>query len=218
MAALLAAMNQFIPSEILWDNDGVPQAFAFAAMHRCGDLLKGELELCRLGHHSITRVLGRALNEMWLRANHLLLCGFEAIEWLGLEDEWQQGLVERGHRILWDEVERFQSSQVDLSDPDFARRPFRAANLEALSNRVRDLRKEAGFDSEVATVQYQMHYRWDSARDVHSGVGVIARYLKVDTPKVFVLSMPGLEDVTEMRGPSSVHWDAQLVADVWPCT
>jgi hypothetical protein len=93
---VLAAVDDYLPTELPFDENTKTTTFALAAIRRMADLIDAELRLAKENRHSVTRVLGRSVIELWLYANDFLLGGEEAIDRFFYEDADQQARLEHG--------------------------------------------------------------------------------------------------------------------------
>lgn len=60
-----------------------------------------------------------------------------------------------------------------------------------------------------------MHYRLDSAQDVHVGFDLLIRYIEIEMGRACVLKEPAADkDINEFRGWDSINDDARLLADI----
>jgi|GEM_PF-5946122 len=188
---------------------------ALAAIHRMADLLRAELLLSMSGRNSATRSLGRTVIELWLNANELLLDPDSAMERLFAEDVKIQAQVQHGLGVMWDRYEKLLDGGIDLRDPNFERGEGQRSNVETLSSRVSQLRKDRGFgNGGLAEFNYQMTYRRDSIEDIHVTLYQLFRYIRPSQEGIEILRQPGDGDTYEFRGPESVRADAQLTSDV----
>jgi hypothetical protein len=212
---VLSAVDDCVPTELPMDEISMAILFALAAIRRMADLIDVELRLALQDCHSVTRVLGRCVTELWLYGNELLLNGEDALERLFGEDADQQARLEHGRRMVWDRLESQRDGGIKMHDADFIAGERERANVEALAIRVRALREGRGLGGGIAEVRYELDYRYDSAHDVHVGVDLLFRYLGLgegDLARVF--KEPCDEDSSPSRGWDSVYNDTRLLADI----
>ena len=178
------------------------------------DLVDAELTLALAERHSVTRLLGRPVIELWLYANDLLLDGVEALERLFAEGAGHQSRLEHGRQMIWDRLERKRTGGIDPRDPNFIRKEKSDPNIEVLSQRVCSLREHRGLGGGIAEVRYQQQYRMDSSADIHVSVDQLFRYMEPVAGGFRILRRPLDElDVTPFRGIDSVYDDARLLVD-----
>jgi hypothetical protein len=120
-------------------------------------------------------------------------------------------------RKIWERLESQREGGIQLYDPNFVPDEEHVkTNVENLAIRVRELRELRGIGGGIAEVRYQMHYRHDSAHDVHVGADLLFRYLDLEQgDRVRVLKDPAAaRDIHEFRGWDSVYNDAGLLTDI----
>jgi hypothetical protein len=213
---VVTAIDVYTPSVLsnTFSEENGPQVLALAALHRMGDLLEGELILSKNGRDSATRLLGRTLTELWLNLNELLLDPNAALGRLFAEDASVQSQVQHGLGVMWDRYEKYLDGSSDLRDPNFQRAAGQKSNVEALSIRVAQLRKERGFGGGgLAEYNYQMTFRRDSINDVHVTLYQLFRHIRTTPDGIEILRQPGREDNNGLRGPEAILNDAQLTSD-----
>lgn len=160
------------------------------------------------------RNLGRTIIEMWLYANELLLDPDQGAERFFGEDALAQAREQDGLMKLWERYESKREGGKLLADPEFERGDVVRPSVEALAQRVVELRKAAGLgDGALADLQYQYAYRRDSAQDVHVTLDHLFRYMDFEEGFAMLLKRPGDEDNTAFRGPKSLLEDARMLAD-----
>jgi hypothetical protein len=213
--AVRALADEYLPTQLSKDDVHLAQVFGVAAIRHASNLLQGELDYALLGRWSITRVVGRQIAEAWLWANILLLGGDEAIERLTAEDADHQRRLDRGRRLIWEQLESLRDEGIDprrerTSTP--AQAP-RSPNIGDLASEVRRLREARGLGGGIAAVSYQITHRWESVHDVHIGFDLLTRYLDLSSEAPMIRAEPGPEDITPFRGPESLQQDTRLVAD-----
>ena len=215
VGAVLAAADDYLSGKVPLDESTKALVFALAAIRRMADLIEAELSLAGRGRHSVTRVIGRSVIELWLYANDLLLDGDEALDRLFGEDAGHRSRLEHGRRMVWERLESRRPGGIDLQDPAFVRGERIDPNIEVLAQRVHSLREARGIGGSIAEVRYQLQYRWDSAQDVHVTVDLLFKDMELDPDEARILRRPLDElDLTPFRGPDSVHDDARLLADI----
>ena len=213
--SVLAAVDDYLPTELPFDETNAATILALAAIRRMADLVDAQLRLALQDRHSVTRVLGRSVIELWLSANELLLNDQDGLTRLFGEDADQQARLEHGRRMVWDRLESRREDGIKLHDPNFVAGKRMRPNIEALAIRVRALREERGVGGGIAEVRYEVDYRYDSAHDVHVGVDLLFRYLVLDEDNpAHILKEPAAEDTGPLRGWESVYNDTRLLADV----
>ena len=213
--SVLSAVDDCLPAELPIDEISMATLFAMAVIRRMADLIDAELRLALQECHSVTRVLGRAVIELWLYGNELLLNGEDALERLFGEDADQQARLQHGRRMVWDRLESRRDGGIKLHDEDFIAGERERANVEALAIRVRALREGRGLGGGIAEARYELDYRYDSAHDVHVGVDLLFRYLGLDEgDRARVFKVPSDEDSGPSRGWDSVYNDTRLLADI----
>lgn len=216
VTTVAAAVDAYTPPVLtIADHEvQVPQVFALAAIHRMTDFLQSELVLSLNDRNSTTRPLGRTIVELWLNTNELLLDPEAAMDRLEAEDITARGQLQHGFETIWNRYEKVRDEGIDLRDPNFERAEGQRSNIETLSMRVAQLRKDQGLGSGgLAELNYQMTYRRDSVEDLHVTMDHLFRYLNFDEGVVTFLRTPDIHDTNALRGPLAIREDAQLVVD-----
>ena len=206
---VLTVVDDTLPTDLEGTEGSV--MLGVAAIRHGSNLLGGELDLVSADRWSLTRVLGRQITEAWLWANALFLDPTHAFDLLMLADAKQLFLREKGAKEIWEKLEKHRAGGIDLRNPSSVP-PEGRQDLAALADDVHRLREASGLKGGIAVVSYQMHYRWESSRDVHVTFELLGRYLDIDKPGT-VRSVPGPDDVESFRGPESLHRDTSLIAD-----
>lgn len=153
--SVLAAVDDYVPTELPFDDSSTATPFALAAMRRMADLIDSQLCLGLEDRLSVSRVLGRSVIELWLYANEPLLNGEEALDRLFDEDADQQARLEHGRRKVWERLESRRENGVMLHDPNFVAHERVRPDVESLGIRVRALREERGIGGGIAEARYQ---------------------------------------------------------------
>lgn len=183
--------------------EDVADVFAAAAVMHAAQLLRAELVLYLQGQYQSLRLLGRAIYEYYLYSFYCSRGREAGVDLIMAEDQASEHRLARGRngaRELDAEI-RAMLREEPPKQADSAK--YREPNLLDLARRLDNLGTAANSTAPPRhQVRYQLDYRWDSARHVHAGLAVFARYMTLEPPPVtmtgrYVASQEELRSLAE---------------------